>query len=109
MTHIAVEPEHLAIVQDILANHLPPDIRVWVYGSRSGNGRRPRRGSDLDLAIDAGRKLAPHVAWDIRDALTESLLPYTVDVLDWHDVSTEFLERIRPTMVPLPLPVVSAA
>ncbi len=103
MTTLAIEPEDLAIVQDILAAHTPPGTRVFVYGSRA-NGRPYRRGSDLDLSIDAGRKLAGLVVAEMKDAFTDSMLPYAVDVHDRHAADPAFLARIEADLVALPMP-----
>ena len=39
----------------------------------------------------------------LADDFTESLLPYTVDVLDLHIVSQSFRKLIQPDFVPFPL------
>ena len=62
--------EHRRIVLDLLAEHLPAG------GQRSGcSGRgrpgRARRYSDLDLAIDAGRRLTSDEAAVSREAFEE--------------------------------------
>lgn len=100
---LAVEPEDLAIVQLLLARHLPPGTRVWAYGSRA-KGRGVWRGSDLDLMIDAGFPLEFSLLGMLSEDLSESLVPFVVDLHDWHDTSPAFLERIRPDMVALTLP-----
>jgi len=81
---IDLKPEHRAIVLDILRAHLPPQAKVWVFGSRA-NGRA-RRGSDLDLAIDLGQALPSDTEYDLKFAFEDSDLPWTVDVLDWWSV-----------------------
>ena len=99
---LAVEPDHLAIVQAILARHLPNQTRVWVYGSRA-RGERIWRGSDLDLLIDAGAPL-PHTAMAaMAEEFSESFIPYMVDLHDWHRTDRSFLDRIEPDMQMLPL------
>ena len=101
MTNLAIEPEDLVIVQDILNAFLPAGTRTYVFGSRA-NGRRHRRGSDLDLSIDAGSKLDGFVLAEMKNAFIQSMLPYAVDVHDRHAADPQFLVRIQPDLVALP-------
>lgn len=66
----------LAIVQEGLKGK---HVSVYLFGSRAEG--RQHRASDYDLAVDApeDEDLALH---RIRDALEESTIPYTVDVVD---------------------------
>jgi predicted nucleotidyltransferase len=100
MNEICVRPHDLAAVRAILAAHLPADALVWVFGSRA-NGRA-RRGSDLDLAVDAGRVLSREEASDLAYAFEESDLPYTVDVVDLRQITPAFRAAID-SRVMLPL------
>jgi len=77
---IDLNPEHLAIVQTILREHLPENATVWVFGSRATG--RARRGSDLDLAIDIGQVLPSKTDYDLQFAFEDSDLPWTVDMVD---------------------------
>lgn len=99
---IAARSSDLAIVRAILSRHLPPETKVWVFGSRA-RGDRVRRGSDLDLAVDAGMELSIRMQALLSDDFTESLLPYTVDVLDLQIVSPSFRKLIEPDFVPFPM------
>jgi predicted nucleotidyltransferase len=97
---IDIRPHDLAEVRTILATHLPPDARIWVFGSRA-NGRS-RRGSDLDLAVDAGRKLTVAETHALIFAFEDSNLPYTVDVVDLHAVTDTFRTNLqRGPLLPL--------
>jgi predicted nucleotidyltransferase len=84
--------DHRRIVLDILDTHLPAAAAVWAFGSRA-NGRA-RRYSDLDLAIDAGRRLTVDETAILREAFDESDLPYRVDIVDWQAISPEFRRLI---------------
>jgi predicted nucleotidyltransferase len=94
------QPE-LAIVRGILRDHLPPNTRVWVFGSRAT--ATARRYSDLDLALEAEQPLNPAIVGEIAEALSESDLPYKVDVIDLLTVDPAFRAMIEPTMIALPL------
>ena len=89
----------LAIVRAILAAHLPTGAEVHVFGSRAGG--TPRRASDLDLAVDAGRPLTRRETGALADAFEESDLPYTVDVLDVRAASAGFVALIEGDWAPL--------
>ena len=89
----------LAIVRAILAAHMPTGARVRVFGSRARG--TPRRASDLDLAIDAGRPLTRQEAGALADAFEDSDLPYKVDLVDVHAASAGFVTLIEKDWAPL--------
>jgi len=91
-TTIDIKPEHLAIVKEILLKYLPDNTEVWVFGSRVKGTAKPA--SDLDIAIDAGRKLTPDELFFLNDAFDESDLPYRVDVVDLQAISSTFKDII---------------
>lgn len=102
MAVLDLHSEHLRIVREILQRGLPPDARVWAFGSRATG--RARRYSDLDLAIDAGRPLRLDEHAELAEAFTESDLPYKVDVVDWRNLGEAFRARIagdRLRLVPI--------
>ena len=88
-----IEPHHLAIVLDILKQHLPQNTLVWVFGSRVGKTKK--KYSDLDLAMDAKKPLSYEVIVDLKHSFEESDLPYKVDLVDWHTIDKEFQKQIR--------------
>ncbi|HTQ34694.1 MAG TPA: nucleotidyltransferase domain-containing protein [Stellaceae bacterium] len=96
---IDIKPEHRRIVIDILRDHLPPDMRVWVFGSRVSG--RVRRYSDLDLALDVGRRLTMDETAALGEAFDECDLPYRVDIIDWHAVDDNFRRIVAADRVPL--------
>jgi len=83
---------HRSLVLSILAAHLPQGSMAWVFGSRASGRARPL--SDLDLAIDAGRRLTLDEIAELAEAFTESDLPYRVDVIDWHGIDERFRQTI---------------
>jgi predicted nucleotidyltransferase len=94
-----VQAEHRAVLLNVLDANLPPGGKVWVFGSRATG--RARRYSDLDLLIDAGRRLSIDEAAVLREALEESDLPYRVDIVDWHATDEGFRRLIDAERVPL--------
>ncbi len=98
---IPIEARHWAILDAILRRHVP-DREVWAFGSRARG--TTKRYADLDLAIlgEAPLSVAEHAA--LTDALSESDLPWRVDILDWCAVSPEFQQRIARDRVVLRRP-----
>lgn len=89
---LALKPRHLALLQQILAEHAP-QCEIWAYGSRvNGNGHE---GSDLDLVIFNGQE----TALNLRYALQESLLPMLIDLHQWEQLPTSFQENIKRNFV----------
>ena len=97
---IDIRPCDLIIVQEILRTLLPPDAKVWVFGSRAT--WTTKRSSDLDLAIDAGRPLTPGEEGDLADAFDESDLPYKVDIADIQTLSESFKKIVERDRVVFP-------
>ena len=93
-----LRPEHRAIVDAILRAHLPRGAKVWAFGSRVTGRARPY--SDLDLAIDAGRRLNLGELADFSEAFSDSDLPWTVDVIDWHAAGPGFRAAVAADLAP---------
>jgi type I restriction enzyme S subunit len=77
---IDVTPEQWTIVRDILKEHVP-DHEVRAFGSRATWTAKPY--SDLDLTVITAEPLRTDVFAAVREAFTESDLPWRVDVVDW--------------------------
>jgi predicted nucleotidyltransferase len=90
---IDIRPQDLDIVRSILQEGLPPDAKVWVFGSRATGATK--RSSDLDLAIDAGRKLSLSELSVLNSAFEDSDLPYKVDLVDWAATGEAFRNIIE--------------
>jgi predicted nucleotidyltransferase len=92
---VRIDDREWAIVSEIL-QRLIPDYSVWVFGSRAGGEPKPY--SDLDLAIDGPAPLALDRFDALREAFSESPLPWKVDILDLAVVDEGFrriIERAR--------------
>jgi predicted nucleotidyltransferase len=63
------------------------DVRIYLFGS-SVTGR-PRRWSDIDVAIDTVRPLPSALLAELREQLEESEIPYDVDIVDLSKASPE--------------------
>ena len=102
---IALSPDQHRLELAILRAILPPSATVWAYGSRATG--RAGRFSDLDLAIDAGRPLSVDETARLREAFTESDLPFRVDVLDWQAIDAGFRQAIAPDRIALAPPTMA--
>lgn len=71
----------------ILRKHLP-QARVWAYGSRVK--RTARKFSDLDLAVEAGQPLDLRTLAVLEQDLSDSDLPFKVDVGNLSAMSPAF-------------------
>ncbi len=85
---------HHAELRRLIAAHLP-DEEVWAYGSRvNGTGHDT---SDLDLVVrhpaDLKARQSP-AFWDLREALSESNLPFLIDLFDWATLPLAFHAEI---------------
>ena len=98
MTAIDLLPDHRAIVEQILGRHVP-GCEVRIFGSRVTGRARPF--SDLDLVIMTGQPIEVRAWTELRDAFSESRLPFVVDVLDWSGLSEAFRKRVEETAVTL--------
>lgn len=96
---IDITSDNLALVQQILRIHLS-GTKIWVFGSRAKG--TARRGSDLDLAIDAGTPLPLSLKSRLAVALDEAPLPFNVDLVDLHSITPQFRALIDAHKLPLP-------
>ena len=98
---VDIRPDHLAIVQGILREHLPVGVKVWVFGSRAN--WTTKDSSDLDLALEGESKLGHKVLGALKDAFEDSALPYTVDVVDLNRIGDSFRQIVKSQRAPLPI------
>lgn len=88
---IHVTDTELEIILGILKAHTP-EGEVWAFGSRHKGTHRKH--SDLDLAVVGNGKQPLAVIGNLKEVFVDSILPYRVDVLDYHAVSPNFREII---------------
>jgi predicted nucleotidyltransferase len=69
------------------------DVRVYLFGSCASGSLR--RSSDIDVAVEPRRRLAPASLAILRERLEDSDIPYDVDVIDLTSASPEFSRRVR--------------
>lgn len=91
-----IKSEELAIVKTIL-QQLVPDYTVWAFGSRVKG--KAKKYSDLDLAIISEEPLDFLARDRLKEAFSESDLPWRVDLVDWATTSEDFREIIQKVYV----------
>ena len=93
---VDLNPAHRAIVEHILAEHVP-ECEVRAFGSRATWNARDT--SDLDLAVIGDGPLPSRILTMLKEAFEESRLPMRVDVIDWNAITDGFRESIDPDSV----------
>ena len=88
---IDLDPKNYQLLVRILQTHLP-EGRVYVFGSRVSGRHHPF--SDVDLLIDAKEPVPSDIIGDLKEAISESSLPVSVDLVDLHAISDGFKEII---------------
>lgn len=82
-----VTADQWQLIRDILREHLP-DCEVRAFGSRTTGHAKPY--SDLDLALMPETTLPLAVIAALREAFSDSALPWKVDLVDGTAVSAGF-------------------
>lgn len=99
-TALQLTAEQYRQLSALLHQHLPDNVEVWAYGSRTKGTAQPW--SDLDLVIMGDNSL--RIALEqLREAFEESDLPFRVDLFLWDDLPENFRKNIEQHHVPLNL------
>jgi predicted nucleotidyltransferase len=81
MKLLGIDPHDLETVRGILQTYVPV-YEVRVFGSRV-HGRTIKKFSDLDIAVITETPLDTLLIAELKNAFTESDLPFKVDIIDW--------------------------
>ena len=98
---LATKPEEGAVetVRRIVLDGLRgTGARVFLFGSRAGGTVHPA--SDMDVAVLPPAPLPVGMLATIREALDESTVPFTVDLVDLSEVDSAFRDRVLAEGVP---------
>ena len=98
MQPIDITPTDIETVRQILRQRVP-ELEVRVFGSRVS--WTARETSDLDLALMTTTPLDVMRLAKLREAFTQSNLPYHVDLVDWASTSETFRKVIERDYVML--------
>ena len=94
MAELHLPSAQLAALRHILASRLPAGVKVQIFGSRA-TGIRLKPHSDLDLLVVGPEKLPLLLLGDLREALSESDLPFAVDIVEAQYAEPEFLASLE--------------
>jgi len=99
--------KHQRKTDDVIKSHkekiitiisaLFPKTKIYLYGSRARGTHQ--EWSDIDLALDAGKKLNRHDIREVMDMLEASNIPYKVSIVDFNDADKEFKDEISKDMM----------
>jgi predicted nucleotidyltransferase len=84
---MVIDPDHLRIVLQLLAEQVP-ELEVWAFGSRVHGHPKPH--SDLDLALVSQAPLDLDRLARLSLAFEDSDLPFRVDLVEWSTASPAF-------------------
>jgi type I restriction enzyme S subunit len=88
---ITLRPSEKKLVKDILQQHVP-NCEVYVFGSRATG--KEKKFSDLDLVVNCKKSLTIKKISDLKEAFSNSDLPFRVDIVDLFTVDGEFRAKI---------------
>ncbi len=88
---LALTDAQRRLVLEVLAEHAPAGATARAFGSRVKTTHRPF--SDLDIALFAREPLTLSQLGELKDAFSESDLPFRVDVVDGRTASP-FLQAV---------------
>lgn len=79
------------IIMPIILKYLP-NVKIILYGSRARADAH--EGSDIDIALDAGKKIEDAQMTTIIGELEESNLPINFDIVDFYTISERMQQEI---------------
>jgi len=86
--------KHKKIIQQILSKY---PYKFYAYGSRAKG--TARKLSDLDICYQ--ENISDAVAFQIEEEFKESDLPFSVELVNWKYMNSEFRELISKDLTPL--------
>ena len=92
VSDVDITPQHLELLAGIIRRHAP-GREVWAYGSRVSG--KSWRYSDLDLVVLGEEPLKAIDRENLLDDLSETRIPYLIDLQDWSRVPESWREEIR--------------
>ncbi len=70
-----------------------PDATIYLFGSRARGDHDER--SDIDLAIDMGKRIDRHEVYKAKNILGSLYIAQTIDIVDFHAVPKDLQQTIR--------------
>lgn len=85
------------IIRDIFKKY-KLDSDIYVFGSRARGDHK--KYSDLDICLKGKTKIDPEILLNLKNEFQDSDLPFTVDIVDWNDISEKFQKNIKNDLTP---------
>jgi len=76
---------------------LIPEAKIYLFGSRARG--KHSEWSDVDLALDSGKKLSSTDVGEIIDVLKGTNIPFKIEVVDMYAVSGDMRQSIEDERV----------
>ena len=95
---IDLDKKSLVIVKKILQQYFS-NTQVKVFGYRATG--RAQKFSDLDLVVISDAPISIEKINEVKFAFSNSNLPILVDIVDWHQLSPAFRQKISASSVDL--------
>ena len=89
---IDLDKKSLATLKHIFKQHLPT-AEVKIFGSRVTNQAKPF--SDIDVLVIDEKAIPTEKMNALKFECSNSDLPILVDIVDWHQISNLFREKIN--------------
>jgi uncharacterized protein len=70
-----------------------PTAKIYLFGSRVGDKHAER--ADIDIAIEDVNNIEPRQMGEAKNMLAESLIPYSIDIVNFHKISKEMQYFIK--------------
>jgi len=91
--------DYLDIAKQIVLRHIDSTkYKVFLFGSRAVGNAKPK--SDIDIGIWGNQRLPAVEKLTLEEELSESIVPYKIDIVDFTQVDEDFkkmaLEKIIP-------------
>ncbi len=100
LADLPAEEQHVCgLVREETSRRLAAErpFSLYLVGSRATGEAWPT--SDFDFVIDADEPLPEKIINPHREALEHLRVPYTIDLVDWHQCSEAFREVAGPQQV----------
>jgi uncharacterized protein len=91
--HMSSVDERTKTIIIAVISAIIPEAKIILFGSRARNDFSPR--SDIDIAVDAGKKIDIRLIGEARDMLNASNINLGIDIVDVHTVSADMAENIK--------------
>ena len=91
MTRQELIDQSEAYIRKNLRKHIPPQVKIYLYGSRAhGNNRW---NSDYDIWIDG--EIPVRILSELSEDLEESFVPFRVEIVTTLQLTGRFGERVK--------------